>query len=136
VVEGIRVNGHPAQPGIPPGCSAPNGHYVGRDVIFTALDFGMPDSWKHGYALAAHQYEEFGGSQEWEYYDSWHDMVTEAEVWLNDHTEGGVWSWSDGDFRLDGVEDCPLCGEQRYSDPLMYYGVDDPCDGDHLSRWV
>jgi hypothetical protein len=37
---------------------------------------------------------------------------------------GGMWSWSQGDFRVDGIEPCPECGESRYSDPDMRHDTD------------
>jgi hypothetical protein len=34
------------------------------------------------------------------------EMMEEAEAWLNEHTtEGYVWYWFEGDFRLDSAED-------------------------------
>jgi hypothetical protein len=56
-------------------------------------------------------------------------MVDDAEQWLNDNTTGGIWHWVDGDFRVDEVGDCILCGEPRFTNPDM---GDVQC-GDHLS---
>jgi hypothetical protein len=126
----VRVNGQEWKPGIPPGCSSPNGHYVGMYVVLTAIDAG----WDNEDApIIAGDYELNYWQEDWEWFDLWHDFITEAEAYLDSVTEGGVWQWQDGDFRLDATEECPECGEQRYADPDVR-GDDDPCDGDHLWR--
>jgi len=118
----VKVNGQDWETGIPAGCSSPNGHYVGKNVVLTALGAGWQDE---DAGEAAAEYDELGGDPLWQYSDAWHDIVQDAEDWLNEHTEGGFWHWSDGDFRLDVpvamearrssfessiVAECPQCG--------------------------
>lgn len=126
----VQVNGtvYPIVPGVPAGCSSPNGHYVGMNVVMTALDFGWADTMA---AAAAETYDEHYADEDWPHRDHWYDMVTDAERWLNEHTEGAMWHWADGDFRVDLVEDCPVCGSQRFADPEV--GDGDVNCGNHLS---
>jgi hypothetical protein len=112
--------------GVPAGCSSPNGHYVGLNVVWTALDLGWQDTMA---AAAAETYDEHYADEGWPYADHWHDIVDDAEKWLNEHTTGGLWHWADGDFRLDLTEVCPQCGDQRFADADI---ADDVC-GEHLS---
>lgn len=134
VVPAITCNGWPISPGVISGGSSSNGHHVGRAVIVMALDVGMPDGddegHDFGFEQAAREYEDYGNESDWQFADSWHDMVTEAEEWLNMHTASGMWSWSDGDFRVDAVADCPHCGEPRFADPDV---GDEDCASGHLS---
>lgn len=125
VTHNVVTNGQDAQPGIPSGCSAPNGHYVGKAVVLTAVEFGWSDVEAH---RAATEYDEQCHDLDWRFADTWDDMVEEAETWLNEHTTGGLWHWVDGDFRLDATEVCPDCGEQRFADPDV---EDTACDA-HL----
>lgn len=99
------VNGEPWAPGIPPGCSAPNGHYAAHAVVLLALEAGWGDEEA---ASAAASYEASVHDPDWDF-DLWYEVLNEAEEYLNDVTEGGVWLWDDGDFRLAIV--CPGCGE-------------------------
>jgi hypothetical protein len=125
----ILVNGRPAQPGIIPGGSSHYGHYVGKAVIETALGFGWHDEHAAG---AAETYDEWYHRSDWAYADHWHDMVEDAERFLDASTEGGVWHSEHGDFRLDAVEDCPRCGWRRWSDPDRQEGLEDCTPDGHL----
>jgi hypothetical protein len=122
-----QVSEYALNPGVVPGCSSPLGHYVGLNVVRTALEFGWPDTMAAG---AAETYDEWYHREDWAHADHWQDIVTDAEDWLNEHTEGGLWHWDDGDFRFDLTEECPKCGDLRFSDPDM---LDTDCDSEHLS---
>lgn len=100
--------------GVIPGGSAPMGHYVGKAVVQIALDFGMADEMAAG---AAETYDDWYHREDWAHADHWHDLVSDSEEWLNEHTEGGLWHWADGDFRFDATQECPDCGDQRFADP-------------------
>jgi hypothetical protein len=124
----IYCNGHHITPGVIPGGSSPNGNYVGHAVIQMALSLGWHDEMARG---AAETYEEWYHRPDWAHSDHWHDLVTEAEEWLNESTDNGLWHWADGDFRVDVTEECPECEEFRFADPEVR-GEVDPC-GEHLS---
>lgn len=96
----ITCNGHPINPGVV--LSSPHGHYVSKAVIETALGLGWEDD---DAADAVESYDDNYFDQSWRHFEYWYDMVDDAERWLNDNTEGGVWHWFDGDFRVDTDED-------------------------------
>lgn len=104
----VKVNGQDWQTGIPSGCSSPNGHYVGCNVVLTAIDAGWRDRDAEDAALS---YADRYWRDDWDYADTWQDIVDEAESYLNNVTEGGIWIWTDGDFRLVAVAECEECGE-------------------------
>lgn len=104
----MTTNGIPVVPGIVPGGSSPNGHYVGLAVVQTALEFGWADTMAAG---AAETYDEHYADEGWPHADHWHDIVDDAEKWLNEHTTGGLWLWTSGDFRLVATTECDKCGE-------------------------
>jgi hypothetical protein len=109
----IYCNGEVIAPGIIPGGSSPFGHYVSKAVIEQALSLGWADEMARG---AVETYDDWHFREDWAHFDHWHDMVTEAEEWLNESTDGGLWHWSDGDFRVDATQECPDCGGQRFFD--------------------
>jgi hypothetical protein len=123
-----QVSEYVLNSGVVSGCSSPNGHYVGLNVVRTALEFGWPDTMAAG---AAETYDDWYHREDWAHADHWHDIVDDAEEWLNEHTEGGLWHWADGDFRIDATEECATCGEQRFSDADIA-DHDQNC-GNHLS---
>lgn len=102
----ITVNGHVSTAGIPAGCSAPNGHYVGAAVVLTAAAFGWDD---YLAVEAAADYANHYADCEWG--EGWQDIVDDAERWLNEVTEGAMWLWHSGDFRLVATVECDECGE-------------------------
>lgn len=104
----VTVNGRLAEPGIVPGGSSPNGHYVGRAVVYTALEYGWldPDA-----EQAANDYHSGYHDPKWKYSETWHEIVSDAEDYLNEVTVHGLWLWTDGDFRLVATATCPDCGE-------------------------
>jgi hypothetical protein len=112
--------------GVISGGSSHFGHYVGKAVVEEALGFGWHDEMARG---AVETYDDWYFREDWPHADHWHDMVTEAEEWLNEHTEGGLWHWADGDFRIDATEECPQCGDQRFANP----DAEDTTCGEHLS---
>lgn len=108
------TNGQPMSTGVLVGCGAHSGHFVGKEVVGWALTLGWADTM----AAGAHEtYDDWYWREDWAHFDHWHDTVHAAEVWLNDNTVGGHYSWFDGDFRLDATEECPHCGGERFTDP-------------------
>lgn len=92
----ITTNGQPILPGVV--AESSRGHYASMIVVGTALDLGWDDKYVR---RALSQYSEHYDNGR----DAWYDIVDEAEAWLNDNTEGGVWHWYDGEFRVDTLED-------------------------------
>jgi hypothetical protein len=125
----VTTNGHIVETGIPVGCASHFGHWVNKGVLQTALDCG----WQDEEAVQAMQeYEKRYLDLDWRFQDTFFDLVTEAEEWLNEHTEDGVWSWHEGDFRVDATEPCPHCGADRYLDRNIDPHSECP---DHLGRF-
>jgi hypothetical protein len=122
----IYCNGERITPGVIPGGSSPMGHYASKAVVEEALALGWHDEMARG---AVETYEDWYHREDWAHADHWHDLVTEAEEWLNESTDGGMWWWSDGDFRVDATTVCPDCGGTRFADVSLESGGDCP---DHL----
>ena len=124
----ISCNGQVCLPGVVSGCSSPNGHYAMKHMVAEALSLGWHDEMAAG---AVETYDDHHFREDWPHRDHWHDMVTEAEDWLNDHTDGGMWMWTDGDFRLVRTGECPWCTSTAWAEPAPEQR-DCP---DHLDGW-
>lgn len=96
----ITTNGKPILPGVV--AESSRGHYASTIVVGEALELGWDDP---DARRALSQYSEYYDNGRWEFFDAWYDIVSEAEDWLNENTEGGVWHWFDGEFRVDTDED-------------------------------
>lgn len=122
----VVTNGHTVTCGIYVGGSSHFGHYVNKAVLQAALDCG----WQDEEAVQAMQeYDEHYFESTWRFQDTFFDIVQEAEDWLNENTEEGLWSWYEGDFRVDAIDQCPRCGEACYADSNI--NPDTQCP-DHL----
>jgi hypothetical protein len=128
LTSGITTNGHPMQPGVMGGMSAPMGHYAGKHMVEHALDLGWHDEMARG---AVETYDEWYHREDWAHADHWHDMLAEAEDWLNEQTEGGYYGWQDGDFVLMETMECPFCSALAFADPAPEQR-DCP---DHMDMW-
>lgn len=124
----LECNGVKCSPGVMSGGSSSFGHYVAKHLVAEALSLGMHDEMAQA---AVSTYDEWYYREDWAHADHWQTIVDDSEEWLNQHTVGGMWHWSQGDFRLDRTEPCHRCGEMRYSDPD--HG-DDDCS-EHLPSW-
>lgn len=122
----FACNGQVLVAGVVSGCSSSAGHYATKHMVAEALSFGWADTMAAG---AVETYDDWYWRSDWPHFDHWHEIADDAEQWLNDNTEGGIWHWVDGDFRVDEVGDCILCGEPRFTNPDI---ADVQC-GDHLS---
>lgn len=97
----ITCKGRTITPGVVYGSH--HGHYVGLYAVQEALYYGWEDS---DAERAASEYVTHYYRDDWEFaLEVWDDIVTDAVDWLNDNTQGGVWHFWDGDFRVDTEDD-------------------------------
>lgn len=95
----MKVNGQDASPG----CYIAGHHgQYGLDALGDVCDqFGIElaekDRPSHYRELAEQADEDGDDHSYWEYH---HDAANTLEDVLNNNTEGGVWSWEDGEFFL------------------------------------
>lgn len=104
----VKVNGQEWQAGVLNGCASHHGHYALKNAVLTALEAGWDDEEA---SEATESYDESYADDEWPHYYTWADIVDDAETYLNSVTEGGIFLWTDGDFRLVETTECPECGE-------------------------
>lgn len=97
------------------------GHYITRDMIQLAVEYGFIIGTFDAYALA--HYDDWADWPYPEIYEALHDLADEALAWLNCGDNSGIdrpikgqnsppkipdgyaWDWNDGDFGLYPIEE-------------------------------